>query len=158
MKKILVMFLTVLFLAACSSEDEPKAKENEQDNYEVLTEKDYGIEVYDSDDLNITLNKSRHEREESVKDWMKLMFTIKNKTDKTFEFYFEDIQLDGDTYKVTDISSTDTEIKPSGELEVIAVVDSLKEINFEEFIAVKLIYSDYEKNRSVAEFNTYINE
>lgn len=152
----------VLSLTACSN-SEPEEKitvdgTDQEDNYEVLSEKDYEIELYDNNDLNITLNKSRHEREDAVQDWMKLMVTVNNKTDKTYDFYFEEITLDGNVYKVTNITSTDTEIKPNEELEVIVVVDSLEEISFDEHVSGQLVYNDYEKNRSVAEFSSYINE
>lgn len=156
----MTILLGVILLASCGNEtvEDPMVSDAEkEDSYEILNEQEHNIELYDDENLNITLNKSRHERD-GIQDWMKLEFKIINKTTKTFEFYFEKMQLNNDDYGITNVSSTDNEIKPNDELIVIAVVDSLEEIKFDEFIGGQLVYNDYEKNRSVAEFSTYINE
>lgn len=161
MKRLLILLMATLFLVACGNkEDKPQTEEQpeeSQEEYEVLSEQVHGIELYDNDDLTIKINKSRHERE-GIQDWMKLEFNIVNKTNRSFDFYFDNMQLNKETYSITNISSTDTEIKPNEELDVIVIVESHEEITFDEYIGGKLIYSDYDDNRNVIEFGEYIND
>lgn len=161
MKRLLVLLMAALLLVACGNDKEKLQAEEQpeelQEEYEVLSELKHNINLYDNDELTIKLNKSRHERE-GIQDWMKLEFNIVNKTNRSFDFYFDNMQLNKETYSITNISSTDTEIKPNEELDVIVIVESHEEITFDEYIGGKLIYNDYDNNRSSIEFGEYIND
>src|SRR5690625_3389163 len=162
MRKLMLVF-SVLFLVACGSEDattevESNATDAYADETEILFDREHDIVLVDSEEITVSLTKSRQERIEDVQDFMKLMFDIENKENRTYDFYFSEIQLDGETYKAPNVLSTDGVVKGDEELEVITVIDSFDEISFDEYIGGKLVYKDYEGNRYELEFNEYINE
>ena len=165
MNRIVLFIGLVVLVAGCNidetnnnSREDNAVNDVEQSEAEVLFDRENELIIYQDDNLKINLTKARQERMKSVQDFMKLMFVFENNTNRTYEFYFDEIQLDGEKYKITNISSTDNELKGNEELEVITVVDSLNEMSFDEYIGGKLIYKDYEGNRNTIEFGEYINE
>jgi len=160
----LILIAATFMLVACSSgaatidTDTEEQPEVESEEAKVEYDREHEISVIDNGDLKIQLLKSRKEVLENHRDWMKLMFVMENKKERTFEFYFDEIKLDKVRYEFDDITPSDAKIEPGEIQEVILIVESHEEINFGEYIAGEFVYVDFEENVYEESFSEYINE
>ena len=164
MKRLLIIFMGVMLLVGCGNEkkEEPviekETEPEEQEETKVVFDRKNDAVLIDNEDLEVKLTQSRHERAEGCCDYMKLMFVIKNKNNKTHEFYFDEIKLDKNVNEFESLTQTDSKVKPNEEVEVIVIVDSLDEMEFDEYIGGRFVYIDYEKNVNEIDFSEYIIE
>lgn len=157
LKKVLFILLFGLFLVGCS-DDEPDevSADEEKLEVEVIAEKEHNITLVDNDDLGVMLISSKHERFKDS-DVVNLLIEIENKKDKTFEYSFSNLTLDGNR-EVT-IAMDTFEVKPNETIRIdIKGVDT-SHLEFEEYISGEFSYNDYtsEIHTDKETFSEYIN-
>lgn len=159
MKRLLILLVVAIFLFACGKKDEPKPAIKEDETETIVEyDREHELTVIDNDDLKIQLTKSRKETLENHRDWMKLMFVIENKKERTFEFYFDEIKLDKEKYAFDDLTPNSAKIEPGETQEAMLIVESMDAINFEEYIAGEFVYVDFEENVYEESFGEYISD
>lgn len=155
MKKAFILLFIVLIAVGCSGGVEDKKTEEDRRPI-VLSENEYNLTLINNEDLEIKLLKATHDRTEEI-DTIKLRIEISNKRDKTFEYNFMTLQLDGN--RDVGIGLDVHEIKPNEILTIDLYAMETKEIEFEEYIGGEFWYNDY-TNEGVSEkeaISEYIN-
>lgn len=165
MRKMLIPLLVILLLVAGCSNDpkETVTKDitdeanDEEEKIETLFEKEININIGDNDDLKVDLLHVRHGRADST-DYVSLKVKIENKQNKTFEFFIEDLKVDGKD--IDDIHSWigEGEIAPNDTIDVFINGYEYEELSINEHVAGKILYRDYDSNRNELEFSEYIND
>lgn len=165
MKRLLIILLGVMLLVACGDESKVESKKEVEPEVEevsreaeVIYDRDHDVTLIDNENINVKLIQSRKESLEGNRDDAKLKFLITNKKERTYEFYFREMQLDKDIYELEELMPTSTKIGPGEEQEVMVIIESENEIQFDEYISGMFVHLDYEKNVHEEEFGKYIIE
>lgn len=170
MKKLFFILMAAMLLAACGNKEDntemkPSEKvEQKEMEREVLSEREHNIEIFDNEDITLTLLNSEHVRltDYEDKDIVFVNFKVVNKKNRTFDFLIEEMKFDGSSEKY-DIGLMESELEPEDELILETnyasnILNDDKTIKFGEHIAGQILYTDYEGNRNVISFNEYIND
>lgn len=151
MKRLLLLFPILLLLIACTKNDE-----SERLKIEELSNESYNIVLIENEHLTVELLDSVHERS---KDLDSIIFTIEltNKRDRTIEYRFQNMKLDGDSdvIAIADVN----EIGPNKTIQFDVSVIDTSHLNFEEYISGELHYNDYTSDIPTDKeaFSEYIN-
>lgn len=129
----------------------------EEDEIETLFDKDVNITLVDNDDLKIDLLQISHGRSD-ITDFVALKIEIENKQNRTFEFYIDDLIVDGTKIEHTHPWINESEVRPKETIEAFINGYEYEELSINEHVAGRIIYRDYDSNRYDIEFSEYINE
>lgn len=124
---------------------------------EELYNREYDIVLVDNDDIKLKLINARHERTEEL-DIIELSFEMTNKQNRTFEYRFKNMQLDG--HRDVMFGMSIHEIKPNETMILKMNAMDTKHLSFDEYISGELHYNDYAEDVLSAietEFSAYIN-
>lgn len=144
-----------MLLSACNISD--TTKEIEQIDIEELFNRKHDILLINNDDIKLKLINARHERTEEL-DIIELSFEMTNKQNRTFEYLFKNMQLDG--HRDVMFGMSIHEIKPNKTMILKMNAMDTEHLSFDEYISGELHYNDYAEDVLSAietEFSAYIN-
>lgn len=164
-KRILILLMAAMFLVACSNktatEDkeasaEEQPEEDDSTEYEVTYDKEANVMLADDENISMDLFKVA-QLTDDVDDYVMLQVALTNKQNRSYDFYVEELKVDGKEVDSLHLWTDDNEINPN-EILVTFINGYEEELTIQEHVAGTIIYKDYEGNRNKLEFNEYINE
>lgn len=153
---MLFVFVAILLLAGCGDKNNYNVSDKEKPKVEVISEKEHNITLVTNDDLEITLNSSKHERSKEL-DTVEFLMTIENKKNKTFEYNFRNLQLDSN--RNVGLGMDTFEVKPNETIQIKVTGMDTSHLEFEEYIGGEFVYNAYDSDIRTDEvaFSEYIN-
>jgi len=152
-------------LVACSGND-GVSSDNENTNegikdevdIETLSEKEYNIEIFNNEDITMTLKRVEHVKVD-ITEMISIYTEVENKQNRTFEFAISDISTDGIEHTLSSIYFDDNVVGANETMTFeFGVFSQDEELSAEEHLKSYMKYMDYEGNVNDIEFNKYINE
>src|SRR5699024_12713572 len=143
----------MFMLVACSGND-GVSSDNENTNegikdevdIETLSEKEYNIEIFNNEDITMTLKRVEHDKID-ITEMISIYTEVENKQNRTFEFAISDISTDGIEHTLSSIYFADN---VGGANETMrfefGVRSQEEERSAEEHSTRYITYREYERN------------